>query len=196
MEQHQNWLRIVVCLDVVGLPALKSILHVEIGAPEDGKKLYIYLDQFTSAFEQEGISADQKKKLFPSCNITDEDKFDITLYSLIINTIIKFKKLKIQTNRKFIYGLRNLRNRIYHMGDKKIEQVDFETEWKRLEKGLLTWCTISVVLYSTDQLIVKLLLSFRYLFAIFLTAFAIYDRNLFVFKRARNLKLANFRNLT
>ena len=50
--------------------------------------------------------------------------------------------------------------------------------------------------YSTDQLIVKLLLSFCYLFAIFLTAFAIYDRNLFVFKRARNLKLANFRNLT
>ena len=50
--------------------------------------------------------------------------------------------------------------------------------------------------YSTDQLIVKLWLSFCYLFAIFLTAFAIYDRNLFVFKQARNLKLAIFRNLT
>ena len=50
--------------------------------------------------------------------------------------------------------------------------------------------------YSTDQLIVKFLLSFCYLFAIFLTAFAIYDKNLFVFKWARSLKLANFRNLT
>lgn len=156
MEQHQNWLRIVVCLDVVGLPALKSILHVEIGAPEDGKKLYIYLDQFTSAFEQEGISADQKKKLFPSCNITDEDKFDITLYSLIINTIIKFKKLKIQTNRKFIYGLRNLRNRIYHMGDKKIEQVDFETEWNlmiRFFHCYIKFYTESVTSLKTDSLI-------------------------------------------
>ena len=55
---------------------------------------------------------------------------------------------------------------------------------------------VYVFLYSTDQLIVKLLLSFCYLFTIFLTAFAFHDRNLFVFKRDRNLKLANFRNLT
>ena len=32
--------------------------------------------------------------------------------------------------------------------------------------------------------------------SVLVPAFAIYDRNLFVFKRAINLKLANFRNLT
>ena len=95
MEQLQNWLRIVVCLDIFGLPALKNILHDEIGAPEDGKELYLYLHKFKSAFKQEKISEDQKQKLFPLSNITDEDEFDISLYSLIINTIIKYDKRKI-----------------------------------------------------------------------------------------------------
>ena len=35
-----------------------------------------------------------------------------------------------------------------------------------------------------------------YIFAIFLTAFAFYNRNLFVFKWVSKLKLAIFRNIT
>lgn len=156
MEQHQNWLRIVLCLDFVGLPALKRILHDEIGAPEDGKKLYIYLYQFKSSFEQEEISADQREKILPISKITDTDKFDITLYSLIINNIIKCNKLKIQTNRKFIYGLKNFRNRIYHMGDKKMEEADFEREWSlviRFFHCYNKFNTKSVTSLKTDSLI-------------------------------------------
>ena len=66
---------------------------------------------------------DQKEILCPSNGITDESKFDVTLYTSLIDVMFKPKY------NRLIKDLRNNRNHIYHMANKDISESDFEKEW-------------------------------------------------------------------
>ena len=133
LEKFLPWLRIVVGLDLIALPWLKRILQEKLGAPEDGKKLYKYLEEYQAKFEEEGIKPSQTEKLFPKDEAkTDETKFDITLYGFIIRTIAKHTQTNIQEDIKVVNSIVNFRNRMKHMGNKKMNEQEFKKQWKEI----------------------------------------------------------------
>ena len=119
-QNHENWLRLVVLIDYGGLKLCKEVLHTKEGFPEDGSQLYDELLPYKDKMQY----PDQKEILCPQSGITDESKFDITLYTKLIEKVFKAR------HRDLIKDLRQNRNNLYHMANKDISDPVFEKRWK------------------------------------------------------------------
>ena len=94
-------------------------MHDREGLPTDGAQLHCRLLKFQNEMQFD----DQKELLCPSDKNTDESKFDITMYTKLIQVMFK-EKYNI-----FISDLRRKRILLYHMKNKDISESNFEKEW-------------------------------------------------------------------
>ena len=119
-EKSEKWLRLVTLIDYAGRQLCQEVLHKQEGLPCDGAQLYSKLEPYKGKMQYE----DQKKILCPSNGITDESKFDLTLYTKLISVMYK------PTYDSLIQDLRDYRNHLYHMGNKDMSESTFDHEWK------------------------------------------------------------------
>ena len=120
VNQNQgNWLRLVVLIDYAGLKMCKEVLHTKEDLPVDGRQLYHKL----LPFKNEMLYDDEKEILCPPTGVTDESKFDITLYIQLI------KKMFGGRYDLLVSDFRKNRNNIYHIPNNDISDSDFEKEW-------------------------------------------------------------------
>ena len=118
-QNSEKWLRLLTLIDYAGTQLYKEILHTKEGLPNDGAQLYrrltVYKDKMQFNKEKEILS--------PPNRVTDENKFDITLYTNLIQVMFKSKY------EALINDLRKKRNRLHHMANKDMSETDFESEW-------------------------------------------------------------------
>ena len=88
--------------------------------PTDGAELYKELEGFKSKICR---YKNQQEILCPSNGITDENKFDVTLYTNIIEK--KFPK----RYDSLVTDLRNARNTQSHRGNKNLSDLEFNQLW-------------------------------------------------------------------
>ena len=122
VDSYQNseyWHRLVTLSDYAGRKLCSQVLHEKEGLPYNGAQLYRILEVYKDSMKNE----DQKKIMCPSNGITDESKFDITLYTALISNMFGSKYSSL------VMDLRNYRNHLYHMGKKDMSESNFEDEW-------------------------------------------------------------------
>ena len=121
-QDSEKWLRLVTLMDYAGTVLCKDVLHTKEGLPYDGAQLYHKLLPFKDKMQFN----DQKEILCPSNEITDESKFDITLYTGLIRAMFK------QKHNSLINDLIAKRNHLYHMANKNLSEKEFEDEWNNV----------------------------------------------------------------
>ena len=121
-EKNENWLRLVTLIDYAGVHLCRDVLHAREGLPTDGKKLYQRLREY----DIQGLRRTQREVIFPKNENTDEDKFDITLYAYLI------QKMFSSRYNDLIMTLRDIRNDLCHMANKKISESNFRLRWDRI----------------------------------------------------------------
>ena len=114
-----RWLRLVSLIDYAGRELCAEVLHSTEGFPRDGRQLYGKLKSYKGKIQYK----DQKEILCPSNGITDESKFDLTLYTNLLQVLFKDKYNSMMNN------LRKYRNELFHMGEKCMSESDFENKW-------------------------------------------------------------------
>ena len=119
---NERWLRLVTLIDYAGLKLCKDVLHRKEGLPDDGAQLYCRLKDFKNKMQFKS----QKEILSPTNGIIDESKFDITLYTKLIEVMFKPKYDLL------IKDLRENRNVLCHMANKDISESEFEKKWKHV----------------------------------------------------------------
>ena len=119
-QNHENWLRLVVLIDYAGSKLCQEVLHTKEGLPEDGSLLYHELLPYKDKMQFNN----QKEILCPQSGVTDESKFDITLYTRPI------EKMFVGRHNLLIKDLRKTRNNLHHLANKDISDSDFEKRWK------------------------------------------------------------------
>ena len=118
-QSSENWLRLVTLIDYAGVHLCKEVLHTKEGLTTDGAELY----QTFKDYGIKGLHRKQQEIVFPKNGKTDESKFDITLYTHLIQQMFP------STYNELIKTLRGIRNDLCHMPDKKISESDFEKQW-------------------------------------------------------------------
>ena len=118
-QNSERWLRLVTLIDYAGMYLCKEVLHTKEGLPYDGAQLYSCL----KIYKDKMRFKEQKEILCPSNGITDETKFDITLYTSLIQVMFGFKY------NALIKDLRDNRNELHHMANKDMSQSDFNKHW-------------------------------------------------------------------
>ena len=81
LKEHEKWLRVATLIDFAGRHLCHTVLHVKEQLSTDGAKLYQELEGLKSKICR---FKDQQEVLCPSSGITDESKFDLTLYTSVI----------------------------------------------------------------------------------------------------------------
>ena len=119
-KEHEKWLRIATLIDFAGRNLCYTVLHTKEHLPTDGAKLCKELEGLKSKICQ---FKDQKEILCPPNGITDERKFDLTLYTSIIAK--KFPK----KYDALVSDLRNSRNTESHRGNKNLSDKEFNQLW-------------------------------------------------------------------
>ena len=119
-QDYEKWLRLATLIDFAGRHLCHTVLHAKEHLPTDGAELYKELEGFKSKICR---YKDQQEILCPSNGITDESKFDVTLYTNIIEK--KFPK----RYDSLVTDLRNARNTECHRGNKKISDSEFNQLW-------------------------------------------------------------------
>ena len=135
-----RWYRFSILLDIFGKPILAQIFHKTLLAPDNcTKELYSFLLEFKKKLN---LFKDEHPKVFPPNEITDEEKFDISLFGKIINTIWN----KYETEKKFsqqdpkdikkakdcIASIKKWRNLLCHE-EKVLSELSFEEFWQEAE---------------------------------------------------------------
>ena len=121
-EKNGNWLRLVTLIDYAGVHLCKEVLHAKEGLPTDGAKLY----QRLGAYNIQRLNGTQREIVFPKTKKTDEDEFDLTLYTHLIQQMFPSRYNNLITT------LRGIRNDMYHMANKEISEVNFQIWWDRI----------------------------------------------------------------
>ena len=121
-QNNERWLRLVTLTDYAGLKLCKDVLHRKEGLPDDGAQLYCRLKDFKNKMQFKS----QKEILSPTNGIIDESKFDITLYTKLIEVMFKPKYDLL------IKDLRENRNVLCHMANKDISESEFAKKWKHV----------------------------------------------------------------
>ena len=119
-QDYEKWLRLATLIDFAGRHLCHTVLHAKEHLPTDGAELYKELEGFKSKICR---YKDQQEILCPSNGITDENKFDVTLYTNI--TEKKFPK----RYDSLVTDLRNARNTECHRGNKKLSDSEFNQLW-------------------------------------------------------------------
>lgn len=116
--EYEKWLRMAILTDFGGRELCHDVLFNKEQLPTDGKLLWKELDGLKCQYQ------DQREILCPASGSTDYTKFDVTLYTSIIQK--KFGK-KYDT---LVTDLRKARNGIFHRGKKELSDNEFECLWK------------------------------------------------------------------
>ena len=119
-QNHENWLRLVVLTDYAGLKLYMNVVHSKKGLPKDGLQLYHELLPFKDSMQYH----DQKEILCPASGVTDVSKFEITLYTKLIEKMFEGRHTML------IKDLRKIRNDLHHMSSKDTSDSDFEKQWR------------------------------------------------------------------
>lgn len=120
LNDYEKWLRVAVLIDFAGKHLCRTVLHTKEQLSTDGAKLYKELEGLKSKICR---FKDQHEVLCPSNKITDESKFDLTLYTSVIE-----KKFPNKYN-SMVNDLRQARNREFHRGNKSISDKEFNQLW-------------------------------------------------------------------
>ena len=119
-KDYEKWLRLAILIDFAGRHLCHTVLHAKEHLPTDGAELYKELEGFKSKICR---CKNQQEILCPSNGITDENKFDVTLYTNIIEK--KFPK----RYDSLVTDLRNARNTQSHRGNKNLSDLEFNQLW-------------------------------------------------------------------
>lgn len=120
-KKHEKWLRVVTLIDFAGKYLCQEVLHQREQLPIDGAKLYQELVGLKSKICR---YKNQYDVLCPPNGITDETKFDLTLYTSIIQEKFPNKYYSL------VKDLRDARNREFHRGSKSLSDTEFDQLWK------------------------------------------------------------------
>ena len=115
----EKWLRLVTLINHAGKQLCKDVLHTKEDLPCNGAQLYRKL----KVYKKEWRLKDQEEILCPPNGITDEDKFDIILYTDLIDVMFKTKY------KSLITDLRTYIKRLCDMARKDISESEFNKEW-------------------------------------------------------------------
>ena len=121
-QRYEKWLRVVTLVHFGCKKICFDLLHIEERLPTDGEELYIYL-----AFHKQSINPQhfQEHVLFPPDKITtDESKFDVALYTRIIQGLFGTKY------NMLLDDLRKLRNKEFHRGNIQLTKEEFIELWR------------------------------------------------------------------
>ena len=121
-KNYQNWLRLVTLIDRAGNKIWYDILHIKEGLRTDGNLLYNFLKNDKQHINP---TRGQLVILYPQNQITDESKFDLTLYTRIIHGLYGYRY------KEFFDDIRDLRNTEFHRGRTKISDAEFQNLWSR-----------------------------------------------------------------
>lgn len=121
-QDSENWLRLVTLIDYAGVNLCKQVLHIKEGLPTDGAELY----QKLKDYDIKELNRYQQRIVFPKNGKIDEDKFDITLFTNLI------QQMFLSRHNDLITTLRDIRNGLCHMSDKKISDSDFQKQWNSI----------------------------------------------------------------
>lgn len=119
-KDHERWLRIATLLDFGGRELCLTVLHKYEGLPTDGAMLYRELEP---AKHKIARFKHQMEILCPPTGITDVNKFDLTLLTSIIAQKFPGKYDQV------VSDIRNARNREYHRGNKRLDDIEFINLW-------------------------------------------------------------------
>ena len=117
-QEYENWLRLTTLVHFSGKKLCHNVLFVQEQLPTDGKLLYKELESVSCQYKG------QREILCPTSGITDCDKFDITLYTRVIQRKFGNKYDSL------VNDLRDARNKLFHIGKKEIPDKEFNQLWK------------------------------------------------------------------
>ena len=137
-----RWYRFSILLDIFGKQILAQIFHKTLLAPDNcTKALYRFLSEFKKQFKKK-LFKDELPKVFPPSEITDEGKFDISLFAKIINTILneyetdnifsQHDPKDIKKAKDCISAIKTWRNLLCHE-EKVLSELSFEESWREAE---------------------------------------------------------------
>lgn len=126
-KDYEKWLRVATLIDFGGRHLCHNVLHKKECLPTDGAKLYIEFKDLKSKICK---FKDQEEILCPSNGVTDESKFDLTLYTSIIQVKFPNKYNSLLTD------LRKSRNEEFHRGDKSLSDMEFNELWNNTKQML------------------------------------------------------------
>ena len=119
-QEYEKWFRLTTLIDFAGRHLCYDVLFKQEKLPTDGALLYTELESLKSKICR---FRDQLKIAFPSSRITDHNKFDLTLYTSIIEN-------KFGNKYKTLVGdLRGVRNKEFHRGNKTLSDAEFNKLW-------------------------------------------------------------------
>ena len=120
-QEYENWLRLVVLVDYAGRQICRHVVFHREKLPSDGKKLCVKLKPLVS---KRHYHQDQRELLCPSSGKADHNKFDLTLWTGIIQDLFGDKY------KSFRDDLRKARNNLFHLGNKELSDHEFKQLWE------------------------------------------------------------------
>ena len=119
-QEYEKWFRLTTLIDFAGRHLCYDVLFKQEKLPTDGALLYTELESLKSKICR---FQDQREIVFPSNRITDHNKFDLTLFTSIIENkfVNKYKTL--------VDDLRGVRNKEFHRGNKTLSDTEFDKLW-------------------------------------------------------------------
>ena len=121
ISQYKNWVRIFLLIDYGGREVCRDVLFNKEKWPTDGVELYKKLKPLQSKICR---FKSQCETLCPSHGKTDHNKFDLTLFTGIIDVIFG------STYKSLVKDLRDARNNECHRGNKELSNTEFNDLWK------------------------------------------------------------------
>ena len=120
-EEYRNWLRLFTFIDNAGRTMCQNILHEKENVPIDGKEFYSILQNYQKQMHFQI----HKEILCPSDQFIDDSKFDLMIYTTVIQMMYGDKYKDV------VQDLRIMRNQLGHMAKKSLSTEDFEKLWSR-----------------------------------------------------------------
>ena len=119
-QEYEKWFRLTTLIDFAGRHLCYDVLFKKEKLPTDGAQLYTELEGLKSKICR---FPDQREIALPSSKITDHNKFDLTLFTSIIEN-------KFGDKYKTLVGdLRGVRNKEFHRGNKRLTDTEFDHLW-------------------------------------------------------------------
>ena len=126
-QEYEKWFRLTTLIDFAGRHLCYDVLFKQEKLPTDGALLYTELESLKSKICR---FRDQREIVFPSSGITDHKKFDLTLFTSIIES-------KFRDKYKTLVGdLRGVRNKEFHRGNKTLSDTEFNNLWNDITNML------------------------------------------------------------
>ena len=120
-QEFEKWLRLIVLVDYADRQLCHYVVFHREKLPTDERKLCVELKPLVS---ERHYNANQRKIICPSTGKTDSNKFDLTLWTSIIQDKFGDKY------KSFRDDLRKARNHLFHIGNKELSDQEFKRLWE------------------------------------------------------------------